>query len=77
MSLKIISLKEPLTDFAKARNKGIQEATQEWVFLIDSDEVVTPESVAELEAVLTTNVEGLMIKRTDVFYVKKVGELYD
>src|SRR5687768_4608513 len=55
---------QPLTNFAQARNQAIQKATQPWVFFIDSDEVVTPASVSEIERVIHTEVDGVEVARS-------------
>ncbi len=68
----------PITDFATARNKAAQYATHDWVFFIDSDEVLepfTPQVLASLIA--TTPAVGLSIIRKDVFLGKtmRYGEV--
>lgn len=56
-------------NFADLRNKSLEHATQEWIFFLDSDEVLTPESASQLEKVLTTpNLQAAYIKRRDIFY---------
>jgi hypothetical protein len=65
---KLIKLDTPLSDFAQIRNQAIAQATQPWVFLVDSDEVVTSESVTEIKRVLESNADGVRVKRSDAFY---------
>ena len=39
-------------DFAAARNKGIDEASGEWVLVLDADEEVAPQSLPEIRRLL-------------------------
>lgn len=52
MGAKII--KEPFSDFATARNIGLQKATGEWVFYIDADERVTKELQKSIEDIVAS-----------------------
>ena len=67
---EIITLKkERIDDFSKVRNQALKKATQKWVFFLDSDEVITPESVAEIKQIIENDlVDGVMVKRKDIFY---------
>lgn len=42
----------PLQDFAAARNRGLQRASQPWILSIDSDETASPELLIEIHATI-------------------------
>ncbi len=70
--LDVVRLEQPLTDFAQARNDALVQASQPWVFFIDSDEVVTKESVSEIQRVIETDADGVLVNRSDIFYGQKL-----
>lgn len=58
-----------ITDFSQVRNQALKKATQKWVFFLDSDELITHESVAEISKIIQRDsLDGVMVKRQDVFY---------
>lgn len=62
---------KPVVDFAKVRNQALDKAKYEWVLFVDSDEVVTKPSVAEIEKiVLEDKADLVFVKRKDIFYDK-------
>ncbi len=66
-----------IIDFSQVRNQVLKKATYPWVFFLDSDEVITPESIAEIKKIIRNNqVDGVIINRQDVFYnqIIKYGE---
>ena len=67
---EIITVKnERITDFSQIRNQALKKATQKWVFFLDSDEVIVPESIVEIKKIIKDDLlDGVMIKRQDVFY---------
>ncbi len=65
--VQVHQLQHRLTDFSVARNEALSLVTQPWVLFVDSDEVVTPESVPLIEDALRGTSDGYRIKRTDVF----------
>jgi hypothetical protein len=78
--LHVVYLPEPITDFAATRNELQKKATNDWVFWLDSDEVITKESVEVIEKLLSQkNVDGYFVHRQDVFYghVMQWGEVKD
>lgn len=61
----------PLKNFSDQRNKGLSLATRDWVLFLDSDEYLSPELQHEIQTtVRTTQLNGFLIKRTDVFMQK-------
>lgn len=67
-AIKIIRLPGAVTDFSATRNLLHAKATSDWVFWLDSDEVIRPESISTIERVITSNeLGGAMVKRLDVF----------
>jgi len=64
---------EPITDFAFLRNEALRLTTQEWVFFLDSDEVLQPFSTAKLQKTLqTTTASGFFCTRSDFFHGKQL-----
>jgi glycosyltransferase involved in cell wall biosynthesis len=60
---------EAITDFGAARNRLLKHATQPWVFFLDSDEVLQPFDVTELQVLIAQpRVAAATIKRVDIFY---------
>ena len=55
-------------DFAAARNLAMEQAKNEWVFLIDSDE----EMIGGLEGIEVLGVDCYRIRRTDVMWGKEL-----
>jgi glycosyltransferase involved in cell wall biosynthesis len=76
--IEVITLKKRnINDFAKERNTLLAKAKSEWVFFLDSDEVITKELEKEiLEAVKNKDVQGYFITRRDYFFGRelKYGE---
>jgi len=75
---EIITLKnDQINDFSQIRNQALKKATQKWVLFLDSDEVISRKSIAEIKRIVQNNLaDGVMICRQDVFYnrVIKHGE---
>lgn len=75
--LEIISLNKPhILDFAMARNELFQNAKSDWVFFLDSDEIITEDLRKEL--ISTSEVErphflAFYVKRKNYFLGKYVG----
>lgn len=67
---QIITVKnKKIIDFSQIRNQALKKATQKWVFFLDSDEIIAPESVPEIKKIIQNNLlDGVMVKRQDVFY---------
>lgn len=73
LPLTIVKVSEKITDFSATRNQGLEKATTEWVLFVDSDEVVTPESINEIQSCVTQkNIDGFYIHRRDVFLDKEL-----
>ena len=45
-----------ITDFGSVRNQTLKASTQDWFFFLDSDEVLTPELVAEIHSIILKNI---------------------
>lgn len=71
----ILTLNEAdITDFAKSRNKLLNSAKSDWVFFVDSDEVMTPELKKEVEFNNGSGIfEGFYVKRMNYFLGRYVG----
>lgn len=77
-SVEVVVLKgKRITDFAKARNELLKKARSEWVFFVDTDEVITPElrsEVIQLFSKPPVSINGYYVKRKIYFLGKWVGE---
>lgn len=76
-SFSVVKRTGPINNFSFERNFALQQAHHTWVFFLDSDEVIPPESWPSIKKCLTQHeVTGFWIKRKDVFYGKelKFGE---
>lgn len=65
-------------DFSKQRNFGLQQASYDWVFFIDADEIVNHKLKNEIiKASKNNSYEGYLIKREDMFLGHRMhhGEL--
>jgi glycosyltransferase involved in cell wall biosynthesis len=61
-------------DFATQRNFGLSKATGDWIFFVDSDEVVSEELQKEISlAVRKDNVSGYMIRRLDTIFGRSLN----
>ncbi len=76
-SVRFIS--HPLAgDFASQRNFALQQSKHEWVFFVDSDEVVSPQLADEIrEHIGKSDVVGYRLRRHDVLWGKELryGEI--
>jgi len=76
--IQLIRVPDQITDFSATRNFVQTHAHQPWVFWIDSDEVLTPESIPEIEQLVKSDtIGGVFIHRYDVFTgrILKWGEV--
>ena len=65
--------KENITDFAKERNDLLKRAKAEWVFFVDTDEVISNELKEEvLKAIKDKNFDGYFVTRRDFLYGKEL-----
>ena len=70
--LKIIVHPEQVTDFSELRNIAAKSANNEWLFFIDSDEVLLGPAEAKIAALIDSQADGGVITRSDVFKGKKL-----
>ncbi len=56
-----------ITNFAAIRNKALKTASQDWVFFLDSDEVLQPFDPKKVRSLLENNSAGYTITRSDIF----------
>lgn len=70
----IHSLKD---DFAKQRNFGLTKAKGDWVFFVDSDEIVSPELAKEIRLKAREDIEGYYLMRRDFMWGRELkhGEI--
>lgn len=74
----IVEENNNIQDFAHARNTALQKATQPWVFFLDSDEIISEDSIKNIKKIIKDDSEdGIYVKRIDVFHGKalKWGEV--
>lgn len=62
--------KRPLIDFSSARNSGLSKAKNDWVLMIDDDEVVSQKLAAEIKSVINSQsiYSGFYIPRLDKYH---------
>lgn len=67
---EVITVKNnKISDFSQIRNQALAKATQEWVFFLDSDEIIAPESIPEIKKIIQDDaLDGVMVVREDIFY---------
>jgi glycosyltransferase involved in cell wall biosynthesis len=58
--------------FAGLKNAGLDAVTSEWVLVVDGDERVGPSLAAEIQSVLSQDVDGFRIPRVNYFYGHKM-----
>ena len=63
-----------IVDFASARNRLLRSATSDWVFFVDTDEVVSDALKKEIASLSPNGFNGFYIKRKIVFLGKEIGE---
>ena len=60
---------KPITDFAAARNKLLNDSKDDWILFLDTDEVISQELNNEiLKLVQNDNINGYYLKRDDYFF---------
>lgn len=70
----IIKEVDTIHDFSQIRNEAGAYARKEWLFFLDSDEIISPNDYAKLEqCLLDQTVIGWYIKRQDYFYNKPLN----
>lgn len=58
-----------IIDFAQVRNQALKKASHEWVFFLDSDEIITHHSIPEIKQIVAHNTaDGILVNRQDIFY---------
>ena len=69
---EVITIKhDQINDFSQARNQALKKASYQWVFFLDSDEVISHESITEIKKIIQANLlDGALINRQDIFYKK-------
>ena len=73
----VITVDGTIDDFASVRNQSMSALHTPWCFFIDSDEVLEPLTKQQLEQLngqfQDPSFQGLSLKRSDVFYSKKLS----
>lgn len=73
----ILNFPDRIEDFAKIHNLALENAQHNWMFFLDSDEVISEDLQTEIcNEITNQNIEGFYIKRRDIFLGKqlKYGE---
>ncbi len=64
---------EASLDFAERRNKAMQQAKNEWLLYVDTDEIITKELEDEIHATISNpEYSSYFIKRQDEFWGKPI-----
>ena len=76
-NVRCVFLDTEIIDFSDVRNKAITYAKHDWVFFLDSDEVVSRHAESDLKEKITHDVQGMYVVRRDIFSGKELhwGEL--
>ena len=77
--ITFITLNEKdITDFAKERNNLIKKSKADWIFFVDSDEVIPKELKGEISKINfnTTKYNGFYVKRKIVFLGKRRTNIF-
>lgn len=70
---KILSYSRKVNNFSEVRNWAMKKAQHDWVFFLDSDELVGEETPALLESLMSTDLyDGVYVWRSDIFYGQKL-----
>lgn len=70
----LVIKKESISDFAQIRNQALKKARHEWVFFLDSDEIISSKSINEIKKIIAQNkLDGVYINRQDIFYKKTLN----
>jgi len=78
LNLKIISHPKEIKNFSELRNELMKQAKNDWVFFLDSDEIIPEGSEAQVAKILKSKyLDACYIKRIDYFHGKPMrwGEL--
>jgi len=75
---KIIKYSQKVNDFSKLRNWAIKQCKTNWIFFLDSDEIITKVSQKKIINFISSSpYEAALVRRVDVFHNKiiKYGEV--
>lgn len=70
---KIFIQKNEPTKIDLQKNLGIQKATGDWIFVLDADEIVTPELAKELQHLMkgdSASINGFWVPRKNILFGK-------
>ena len=72
-SFTLVHNTDKIDNFSKVKNKSLQLVKTDWVFFLDSDEVLPKSAQKEIDTLITTNIyDAVSIQRTDIFLQKKL-----
>lgn len=72
-TFQIMPWDQPITDFSQVRNEAMKHAKHDWVLFLDSDEVISPQSIPEIQRLIAENhALGYGVRRSDVFLGKQL-----
>lgn len=77
---KLIRISKEITDFAATRNEVMKHANNDWVFFLDSDEILEKGGAEKIsKLIMQKNLAGISIQRKDVFLgrVLQWGEVHN
>lgn len=67
-NFKVLKWDKKLDDFSALRNWAVKQASFDWIFFLDSDEVIAPASVQAIADIIKQNPDKLIaVKRNDLF----------
>ncbi|MDQ5951147.1 MAG: hypothetical protein QG639_424 [Patescibacteria group bacterium] len=73
LPLKVIPQTTPINNFSQVRNAALKEASNDWVFFLDSDEEIAQPVIPQLATLIASDsAQGGVVYRSDVFLGKKM-----
>lgn len=74
-SFKVKPIKDGIKDFSQIRNQAIEQAKHDWVFFLDSDEIITKKSQQFFAEIFNKKpfLNAAAVRRIDYFLGKKMN----